>query len=124
MITPKPLFPSYLFVSMDLTVTRWRAIRSTIGVAGLVCAGDRPAPVPVGIVEQIRVFEDENGMVRPPKPECFAKGQRVEIADGVFDGLIGLVDGMSDEERVILLLDLLGREVRIRLPVEMVRAVA
>jgi hypothetical protein len=31
---------------------------------------------------------------------------------------------MSDEERVILLLDLLGREVRIRLPVEMVRAVA
>src|ERR1700688_5006044 len=124
MIVPKPLFPSYLFVAMDLDVTRWRAIRSTVGVAGLVCTGDRPAPVPVGVVEQIRVFEDETGMVRPPKPSGFAKGQRAEIAEGVFDGQIGLVEGMSDAERVILLLDLLGREVRIRLPVEMVRIVA
>jgi transcriptional antiterminator RfaH len=124
MMVPRPLFPSYLFVAMDLDVTRWRAIRSTVGVASLVCAGDRPAPVPVGIVEHIRQLEDENGMVHPPKAESFTKGQKVEIADGVFDGLIGLVDGMSDEARVILLLDLLGREVRIRLPVDMVRAVA
>ncbi len=124
MMTPRPLFPSYLFVAMDLEVTRWRAIRSTVGVAGLVCAGERPAPVPVGVVEQIRRFEDENGMVRPPKPDSLIKGQKVEIADGAFEGLIGLVDGMSDEARVILLLDLLGREVRIRLPVELVRAVA
>jgi transcriptional antiterminator RfaH len=124
MILPKPLFPNYLFVSMDLTVTRWRANRSTIGVVGLVCAGERPAPVPVGVVEQIRMFEDESGMILPPKPECFTKGQKVEIADGAFDGLVGLVDGMSDRERVILLLNLLGREVRIQLPVEMVRAVA
>lgn len=124
MMAPRPLFPNYLFVSMDLDVTRWRAIRSTVGVAGLVCTGDRPAPVPVGIVEEIRQFEDLSGMVHPPKPDGFAKGQRVQIEEGAFDGLTGLVEGMSDAERVILLLDLLGREVRIRLPAEMVRAVA
>jgi transcriptional antiterminator RfaH len=124
MLTPRALFPSYLFVTMDLDVTRWRAIRSTVGVAGIVCAGDRPAPVPVGVVEQIRRLEDENGMVRPPKPGDFVKGQKVEIADGAFEGLTGLVEGMSDQERVVLLLELLGREVRIRLPVEIVRAVA
>ena len=32
-----PLFPRYLFVSIDLATQRWRAIHSTIGVSHLVC---------------------------------------------------------------------------------------
>ena len=34
-----PLFPRYLFIGMELATARWRAIRSTIGIAGLVCHG-------------------------------------------------------------------------------------
>jgi transcriptional antiterminator RfaH len=39
-------------------------------------------------------------------------------------GLSGLFDGTSDEERVIILLDLLGRQVRVQVPLETVQAVA
>jgi hypothetical protein len=40
-IVPAPLFPRYLFVAIDMRTQRWRAIKSTIGVARLVCARSR-----------------------------------------------------------------------------------
>lgn len=57
-----PLFPRYLFVTMDMAQARWRAIRSTIGVSALVCNGERPAPVPrysreTQAAEMIEAFE-------------------------------------------------------------------
>ena len=42
----RPLFPCYLFVEMDVEMTQWQAIRSTIGVSHFICLGDLPAPVP------------------------------------------------------------------------------
>ena len=41
-----PLFPRYLFVTVDIKTQRWRCIHSTFGVSRLVCNGDDPAPVP------------------------------------------------------------------------------
>ncbi len=119
-----PLFPRYLFIGMDLATARWRAIRSTIGIAGLVCHGDRPTPVPVGIVEEIKARENDKGVVALPPPPLFDKGDRIHITEGALRGLSGLFDGTSDEERIIILLDLLGRRMRVRVPLETVQAVA
>jgi transcriptional antiterminator RfaH len=121
---PAPLFPRYLFIGMDLAVARWRAIRSTIGVAGLVCHGDRPTPVPAGIVEAIQAREDGQGVVVVPAAPLFDKGDRVHIAEGALRGLSGLFEGIADEARVIVLLDLLGRQLRVHVPLETVQAVA
>jgi transcriptional antiterminator RfaH len=121
---PTPLFPRYLFIGMDLAVARWRAIRSTVGIAGLVCHGDRPTPVPEGIVEAIQAREDDKGVVALPAAPLFDKGDRVHITEGALRGLNGLFEGATDEERVIILLDLLGRQVRVRVPLETVQAVA
>ena len=121
---PAPLFPRYLFVGMDLAVARWRAIRSTIGVAGLVCQGDRPTPVPDGIVEAIKAREDDTGVVKLPAAPLFGKGDRVHITDGALRGLSGLFEDTADEARIIILLDLLGRQLRVHVPLETVQAVA
>ena len=48
---------------MDVAATRWRAIRSTIGVRHLVCQGDAPTPVPQGVVEDIQAHENQDGLV-------------------------------------------------------------
>jgi transcriptional antiterminator RfaH len=119
-----PLFPRYLFIAMDLAVTQWRAIRSTIGIAGLVSHGDQPTPVPIGIVEAIKARENDKGVVALPAAPLFDKGERVDITEGALRGLSGLFEGATDEERVIVLLDLLGRQVRVRVPLETVQAVA
>jgi transcriptional antiterminator RfaH len=118
-----PLFPRYLFVRLDLAAERWRAIRSTVGVADLVCRGDAPAPVPVGIVEAIRASEDARGLV-VLRPADFRKGERVAITEGALEGCVGLFEAASDDARVIVLLDLLGREIRVRVSPAALRASA
>lgn len=110
-----PLFPRYLFVSFDPDRQRWLSIRSTIGVARLVGHGDAPLPVPVGIVESLKSRQDEAGFVRLMAPPGLRAGDKVRVVGGAFEEALGLVECISDEERVTILLDLLGRKVRVTL---------
>jgi transcriptional antiterminator RfaH len=118
-----PLFPRYLFVEMDVTHTQWRAIRSTVGVSGIICLDGLPAPVPQGIVEEIAAYEDDNGVIVLPRRAPFERGQPVQIASGPLLDRVGLFETQTDGDRVVVLLSLLGREVRVGLPIEVVSAV-
>jgi transcriptional antiterminator RfaH len=109
-----PLFPRYLFVAVDLETQRWRAIHSTSGVSRLVCNGDEPAPVPPDVVPALQQREDA-GFVKLERRPQFAPGERVRVVDGIFTDTLGLFEGMADRDRVAILLDLLGRKVRILL---------
>lgn len=111
---PSPLFPRYCFITINRLTQRWRSISSTIGVAHLVCNGEEPAPVPSSIIDAIRKREDERGFVRIDHAR-FAPGDKVRIADGVFLDCIGLFQQLADRERVIVLLELLGRKVKVML---------
>ena len=117
-----PLFPRYLFVALDLARDRWRAVHSTFGVRELVCAGDHPLPVPAEVVEGIRACEDEHGFVAINSDSPFRKGDPVRVTDGAFTGIVGLFERESDEERVVVLLDLLGRHVKVQMPLAVVSA--
>jgi transcriptional antiterminator RfaH len=108
-----PLFPRYLFVAIDHLTQRWRAIQSTVGVNHLVRYGDEPALMPPGIVEDLRGREDKRGLIEVNDRPRFAPGDKVRVADGVFSACFGLFEGMTDRERVAILLDLLGRKVRV-----------
>jgi transcriptional antiterminator RfaH len=110
----RPLFPRYLFVGLDLAVDRWNSIRSTIGVSTLICHGDRPTLVPSGVVEGLLDRTLDGVMVVDDRPQ-FRRGDRVRLLDGVFANLVGVFENMTDGERVAVLLDLLGRSVRVML---------
>ena len=120
-----PLFSRYLFVQIDINATPWHTIRSTFGVSHLVCNGAQPAPIPNALIDEIRAREDEAGMVamgdaQPP----FNKGQVVKVTSGPLAEQVGWFETVSDDERVILLLDLLGRRIQVRVPTEAVAAFA
>ncbi len=108
-----PLFPRYLFVAIDIATQRWRSIHSTIGVSRLVCNGENPVPLSPGIVSGLRRRENERGFVRLETRPRFVVGEQVRVVDGVFASCLGLFDGISDNERVAVLLDMLGRKVRV-----------
>ena len=118
----RPLFPRYLFVSLDLATQGWRSIRSTFGVTDIVCFGDHPASLPFGFIENLRNQEDESGNVHCALFQRLKSGDPVVILDGPFSRLVGVCESMTDDERVSILLDLLGRKVRVRLDIEAIEA--
>jgi len=112
----RPLFPRYLFVALDPARDRWRAIHSTFGVNHLVLAGDEPVPVPAGVVEEIRARETGEGYVKLGLPAGIGPGSQVRLIDGIFADSTGVLERVADERRVAILLELLGREVRVFVP--------
>ncbi len=119
-----PLFPRYLFVYLDIEAVRWRAIKYTIGVQHIICNGERPAPVPDGVVEDIKAHENDAGKVVLGRICPFKKNQLVKINTGALSDHSGLFDCASDDQRVFILLELMGRMVRVRVPMETISAVA
>ena len=119
-----PLFPRYLFVSIDPQSTQWSSIRSTIGVSNLISFDGRPASVPFEIIDEIMARQDEKGLVKTHAGSALKPGDRVKIVDGPLMDLEGLLDCLTDEDRVTVLLDLMGREVKVHVPLETVYACA
>lgn len=118
----RPLFPRYLFVGVNETNQRWRAIKSTIGITNLVGFGGGPAPIDEDIITSIRAREDETGMVTLATCSVFKKGEPVKLQGGALSEHIGLFESIDDKMRVTILLDLLGRQLRVRAPIETVLA--
>lgn len=113
----RPLFPGYVFVRLDIGRQRWRAINGTFGVIGIVQFGDTPQAIPERMVQAIRAREDAVGAV-DVAPQGLQKGDRVRVREGAFAEYTALLGEVSDGKRVTLLLDLMGREVRISVNME------
>ena len=110
----RPLFPRYLFVAIDVTTQRWRAIQSTLGVSHLVCRSGKPASVEDEVIDALKAREDEGGFIKLLRRSAISPGDTVRFVGGAFADSFALVEGVSDRDRVAILLDLLGRQVRVR----------
>lgn len=108
----EPLFPRYLFIHLDAGTDNWGPIRSTVGVASLVRFGQEPARVPDALVRFLKIQEGEGGLHDWAAPGEFTTGDRVRVAEGVFEGYEGILLARSSRERVLVLLDVLGKQVR------------
>ena len=121
-LAPTPLFPRYVFVAIDMHRQRWLSIRSTIGVSRLVGHSDAPLPVPAGVVEGLQRRHDLEGFVRLAPAAGLKVGDKVRVLGGAFEECLGLFEKLSDEQRVTILLDLLGRKVRVSLDCDLIAA--
>jgi transcriptional antiterminator RfaH len=119
-IVSAPLFPRYMFVSFDAGEASWRVIRSTRGVVDLVRIGLDPVRIPDSIIEEIRRRRDEQGFVILAKHLNLKRGARIRIDTGPFVDYEAIFESQRDEERVVALLSLLGREVVVELPIRAV----
>jgi transcriptional antiterminator RfaH len=117
-----PLFPRYMFVRIDPATQRWRSIQSTFGVATLVFNGLEPAPVPPQVLQSLRAREDESGYVKLDQRPKFAPGNKVRVIAGAFAENLALFDGLADRDRIVVLLDMLGRKVCVSIEADMVAA--
>jgi transcription antitermination factor NusG len=104
-----PLFPSYVFVILNLTKDRWRSVNGAAGVASLVMGAELPIPVPHGVVEALRERGDSLEPISSGPP--FKIGQKVRILSGPFAETLCQLDYLDERGRVRVLLEIMGGKV-------------
>jgi transcriptional antiterminator RfaH len=70
----------------------------------------------------LRANEDANGLILLKRGPRFSRGDKVRVVEGAFCDCLGLYEGMNGEARVAILLDLLGRKVRVVLGSDVIDA--
>jgi len=113
MVTDEPLFPRYLFIRLGRgdSAPSWAPIRSTKGVSRLVSFGVEPAKVADSLVEAMRA-EEVSAQVEPKR--LFKPGERVRLTEAPFAGIEGVYKMADGERRVMVLIELLSKQVRVR----------
>lgn len=114
--TVEALFPRYLFIHVNPEEQSVAPVRSTRGAVGLLRFAGQPARVPDEIVDSIRQREDSAvGYRREGRPQ-FQKGATIKLIDGPLAGMEGIFGQPDGEERVVVLLDLLGKANTLAVP--------
>ncbi len=117
----RPLFPGYLFVAIDSVKGGWRAVNSTLGVTRLVSVGETPVIVPARLVSDLMLRCDPDGKLLPAR--TLQPGDRVTVINGPFADFAASIERLAPDQRVWLLLDLMGRKTRVAVDPEQLRAV-
>lgn len=109
----EPLFPRYLFIQLDQgnSAKSWAPIRSTKGVSRLVSFGIEPARVDDGLIELLRM-QEASAQKEPER--LFRQGERVHLTEAPFSGIEGIYQLAEGERRVIVLIEMLSKQVRVQ----------
>ena len=94
----------------------WSRINSTLGVSRLIQFGMMPTPLPTELINEIRAREDPEGIVTLNQNLGIKQGDKVSVINGAFNDQVGIFECQNEDARIVILLNLLGRDVRVRLP--------
>jgi transcriptional antiterminator RfaH len=118
----RPFFPGYVFLSYPEAAAPWSLVKSTYGVARLVSFGGRPAPVPASIVAGLQAACGEDGAITLDYQ--LQPGARITVTSGPFTSFIGEIERLAPDQRVLVLIDFMGKQTRVKLPATDVRPTA
>lgn len=115
-------FPGYMFIALDVALQRWRSINGTFGVRSLVMQGDRPLPVPSGLVERFIALTGRRGLL--DFSGGLAAGASVRILSGPFAEMIGRLDRLDPAGRARVLIAIMNGEIPVDLDTRDLVAIA
>ena len=114
----KPFFPCYVFSRMDLEAISIRHIQWTPGLRHIVSFDDKPASLPDQIIELIQRKLGDFNISKGLPVHSFKPGDTVRITNGPLSDLHAIFEGpTSANDRVRILLDLLGQASRVQIDV-------
>jgi len=108
-LVQEPLFSRYLFIRLgtDTESRSWTPIRSTVGVSRLVTFGQTPAKLADDLVDNIRAQSASTEVQR----RHFEPGEPVVVTNGQFVGIEAIYQMADGEGRVMVLLNILSKDV-------------
>lgn len=121
---PRPFFPGYIFLHLTANERRWMAIRSTHGTIGVVHFGACYPPVPDAVIAALKSIESSDGLICHGEDSVspFKPGERVRVSDGNLSGIEGVFVCRNGNERAMVLLEMLHRQVKAKLPLASLKA--
>ena len=103
------LFPGYLFVQLNEKTQNWSPINFTKGVSHFVKFGSNFAKVHISIIEFIKTNQHITAE-KFKNLNKFKSGDKVLISDGTFKNWVAIFKCYKSDDRIILLMNLLGNE--------------
>ena len=121
----RPFFSGYLFLYLAPEERNWTAIGSTIGAIGPVCFGNQYPAVPDWMIEELKGREDADGRISTLEYDrAFLKpGSKVKVGPEDYEGLDGVFKEMRGQDRAVVLLEMLSRQVAAIVPLAALSAV-
>ena len=110
--TSRPLFPGYMFIRFDRAETEWHKINNTYGVSRLITSNSILKSIPTRFVDGLMKRYDLSGKLIPIVE--MKKGDKVEILEGPFTNFIATVEKYESEQRIWILMDLMGRKTKLQ----------
>lgn len=112
----RPLFPGYIFVRIKLDKAPWHKIKSTVGVSRLICQGGVPKTIPTEVVSGLMSRCDQFGKLLPLK--SLKTGDSVAVLSGALANFVATVETIDSDNRIWVLMDILGQLTRVQLAAE------
>ena len=112
--TSKPLFPGYMFIKFDRAESEWHKINSTYGVSRLITFNSILKSIPTSFVDNLMKRYDLSGKLLPIQK--LKKGDHVTVLKGPFANFIATVEKYEADQRIWILIDLMGSKAKIQTP--------
>lgn len=107
-IVERALFPTHLFVGLDLESDHWRDLERLPGSVGFIRFGPRPSQLRLGALEAIMQAVQAGAF----DFDTLAAGHTVTVVDGPFAGFVGRIASLDKKNRqraILELMDTVGR---------------
>ena len=110
----RPLFPGYMFIKFDSVNTRFSKINNTPGVSRLVTFNSILKSIPSEVINNLIERCDLSGKLITTKE--IKIGSRVKVLKGPFASFIATVEDYENDQRMWILMEIMGRKTKIQAP--------
>lgn len=106
------MFSNYLFVEI---FDQWRAVKSTLGISNVLMAeSEKPGVMTDEFIAALKAKEGPDGLIVLNKSK-FKQGSMVQVKSGPFAYSLGTFDGLSSNDRVFVMMSMLGTTRRVEM---------
>jgi transcriptional antiterminator RfaH len=103
-----------MFIKFDRAESKWNKINSTYGVSRLITFNSNLKSIPTIFVDQLKKRYDLSGKLIPIKK--LKQGDHVTVLKGPFANFIATVEKYEADQRIWILMNLMGRKTKIQTP--------
>ena len=107
----KPVFPGYIFVAINLEEKNWHKINNTRGISSIIVFGNEIPLIHCELIEALKHRFSLDSIPKEANP--LEVGMNAEIKNGPFAQLAGKIERIDADQRIWILLDILGNQTRV-----------